>query len=87
MGQDDSPLSSNADLISQYFGPDLVAVGRRRISFAEAWNNPKLRTRAIGAARHALNVQRRELGIGACQQIARIADLLLDLLMEDGSIG
>jgi hypothetical protein len=80
-------LSANVDLISQYFGPDLVAVGRRRTSFAEAWNNPKLRTRAIGAARHALNVQRRELGIGACQQIARIADLLLDVLLEEAGGG
>jgi hypothetical protein len=80
-------LSANVDLISQYFGPDFLVVGPRRISFAEAWNNPKLRTRAIGAARHALNVQRRELGIGACQQIARIADLLLDLLMEERGIG
>jgi hypothetical protein len=80
-------LSANVDLISQYFGPDLVAVGRRRISFAEAWQNPRLRTRAIGAARHALNVQRRELGIGACQQIARIADLLLDVLLEESGAG
>ncbi len=80
-------MSANVDLISQYFGPDLLAVGRRRISFAEAWQNPRLRTRAIGAARHVLNVQRRELGIGACKQIVRIADLLLDVLLEESGAG
>ncbi len=64
------------NVISEYFGPELVSDGRgRRISFAEAWDEPQLRVHAVEEATRALARQ--------SQQIVEIAKLLHDALREE----
>ncbi len=76
--------------IAEHFGPKLVSVGHRRISFAEAWRDPQLRKRAIYAAQRALRDEQRAISkwpSPECDRLAVIADLLLELLLEEGGIG
>jgi hypothetical protein len=73
--------------VSEYFGPKLVSVGHRRISFADAWRDPQLRKRAARAAQRATNAKLREIrkdpSRGELDQLSLINRLLLGLLMEN----
>jgi hypothetical protein len=76
--------------VSEHFGPKLVSIGNRRISFAEAWRDPQLRKRAIYAAQRTLRDEQRAISKWPspdCDRLAVIADLLLELPLEDGDIG
>jgi hypothetical protein len=80
-------MPDSIDVISQYLGPDLVPVGSRRISFSEAWKDPKLHTLAVGAASHALKLQQCEGPRHDLGQVSLVTNLLLDILMEESSGG
>jgi hypothetical protein len=82
---DDNAL---VDAISTHFGPFLVSIAcGRRVSFADAWNDPALRLRAINAAIRALNSERIAAAgtapRAAGKQISTINNLLLGLLMQE----
>ena len=75
--------------VSEYFGPKLVTIGHRRISFAEAWRDPQLRKRATHAALRALRDKERAIGKRPSPEsdhLSLINNLLLDLLLDEGGI-
>ena len=83
-------MSDAIRTVSAYFGPKLVTVGARRISFAEAWKEPQLRKRAVHAAQRALRDKQQEIGKGPSpesDELVMITNLLLDLPMAEGGIG